>query len=352
MLRIALLAHSALVLVLLAAPAIAAEPGPGKTAVVTCKSAPDQKYSCYVPKAYTPKKAWPILYCFAPDANGAFFVQRYKNVCEERGWIVVGSHNSKNGPWEPIKAAIDAIWEDTEARFNLSKKMRYASGFSGGSRVSFGLAEMKSEFFAGVIGIGAGLSSSNKGLPKKELAVWLMCGETCFNRGEMETLKKRLDDGGYSVELRVFPGGHTTPQVPLLEEAVRWMDDQAAEKQVERFGAAVDEATRLADEGEPAKAWLGLTAALEKYRGVKERRPEAEKLRKKLEREAAVKPEVSALAKLEKARKWIDKNRARMEKSTSAKAQGVKKLREVVERYPGTRGAARAEEMLAKLEAE
>ena len=70
--------------------------------------------------------------------------------------------NSRNGPWGPIKEAIDAMWADTEARFSLSKSMRYASGFSGGARVSFGLASQKPEFISGVIAIGAGLSSSSQ----------------------------------------------------------------------------------------------------------------------------------------------------------------------------------------------
>jgi len=154
---------ASLAVLMASTPALAADPKPGAIVTVTCKGNADQKYSCYVPKAYTPEKRWPILYCFAPDGNGQVFVQRYKDVCEDRGWIVVGSLNSRNGPWGPIKAAIDAVWADTEERFSLRKKMKYASGFSGGARVSFGLAEMKPDFIAGVIAIGAGLSSTNRG---------------------------------------------------------------------------------------------------------------------------------------------------------------------------------------------
>ena len=73
-----------------ALPALAAEPPPGKVTMVTCKANPDQRYSCYVPKAYTPEREWPILYCFSPNATGDAFVTRYREACEERGWIVVG----------------------------------------------------------------------------------------------------------------------------------------------------------------------------------------------------------------------------------------------------------------------
>jgi hypothetical protein len=71
---------------------------PGQTEVVTCKDDPAQKYACYVPKAYHKAKKWPILYCYSPNAEGGYFVDFYKEVCEEVGWIVVGSNNSKNGP--------------------------------------------------------------------------------------------------------------------------------------------------------------------------------------------------------------------------------------------------------------
>jgi dienelactone hydrolase len=338
-----------LVLLLVAAVAPAAEPGPGKMAMVTCKANPEQRYSCYVPKAYTPKKAWPILYCFSPNANGDAFVQRYRNVCEERGWIVVGSMNSRNGPWEPIKAAIDAMWKDTEERFHLSKKMRYASGFSGGARVSFGLAEMKPDFFAGVIAIGAGLSSTNRGLPRKELRIWLMCGQTDFNLNELQQLHPRLKDNGNPVEFKTFPGAHVMPPVSLMEDAVRFMDDGAAEKQHARLRAAIDEAAKLRDDGEPAKAWLVIVEAMERYAGVKELQGEAKKLRKALERMSEVKAESKALAAYDKAAAWVEKNRARIEKHDAVKSQAEKKLRKVIESYPGTRGAERAEKKLEEL---
>ena len=267
---------SAIVLLVLVGPALAADPEPGKTVEVTCKGNPSQRYSCYVPKAYDPAKTWPILYCFSPNAQGDLFTRRFKNVCERRGWIVVGSMNSRNGPWEPIQEAIAAMWADTEARFSLSKTMRYASGFSGGSRVSFGVAKMHGASVAGVIGIGAGLPSSGE-MPRPELAVFIACGETDPNKRELDPLYDRLKKAGNPVVYRNFPGGHVMPEIPLLEEAVEWMDDQADERKLERFTAAHEEAASLAD-SDPVKAWLMLSEALAKYPKVKKRRKDAEKL--------------------------------------------------------------------------
>jgi dienelactone hydrolase len=334
--------------VLLAAPALAADPKPGSVVTVTCKDHPDQKYSCYVPKAYSPSQKWPILYCFAPDANGQVFVQQYKDVCERRGWIVVGSLNSKNGPWGPIKAAIDAMWADTESRFSLHPKRRYASGFSGGARVSFALAEQKGDFFSGVIAIGAGLSSTSRELPG-HVAAWLMCGESDFNKKELDALMKKFEEEKRVCHYENYPGEHVLPPRPLMEKAVEWIDDQAEERRKEIFDEVLAEAGKLREAGDPVQAWIRLVGLLEKYPDLEARVKQAEKLRKTLERDDAVKGEAAALSKYESAMKWIGKNRDRIAKSKSARAQAEKKLGGVVEKYPGTLAADRAEKELAAL---
>jgi len=338
---------AALAVVAVTTPALADDPKPGATVTVTCKGNPEQKYSCYVPKAYTPKSKWPILYCFAPDGQGDLFVRRYKEVCERRGWIVVGSLNSKNGPWGPIKAAIDAMWADTAQRFSLRKKMRYATGFSGGARVSFALAEQRPEFIVGVIAIGAGLSTTNRALPES-LAVFMVCGETDPNRRELDALKKRFGEEGRSFHYENFPGGHVMPPVALLEKAVEWMDDRAVERKAERFDAALTKAAELREAGEPVKAWITL---LEVMRALPDQpnMKAAEKLSKSLARDPAVKPEAAALKKLLAAEKWLKKNEARVAKSTSVRAQAEKKLKEVTEKYPDTWAAGRVEGLLASL---
>jgi len=195
---------------------------PGKTEVVKCAADPAQNYACYVPKAYNKARKWPILYCYSPNAQGGFFVDLYRDVCEEVGWIVVGSNNSQNGPGEPILAAMKAMWADTHAKFSIDDKRVFASGFSGGARVSFWMSNVYSENFAGVIAIGAGLPPDGK-LGAKGMAIWLMCGEQDPNLKELEPLEGKLKGDGYKVVRRTFPGGHTVPGKDLASEAVRWV---------------------------------------------------------------------------------------------------------------------------------
>ncbi|RPH51440.1 MAG: hypothetical protein EHM91_01135 [Planctomycetota bacterium] len=194
---------------------------PGQTEVITCKDDPAQKYAAYVPKAYHKAKKWPILYCFSPNAEGGYFVDFYREVCEETGWIVVGSNNSKNGPGEPILAAMKAMWADTHARFSIDDKRVFASGFSGGARVSFWMSGLYPQNFAGVIAIGAGTSDGK--VEPKGMAVWLMCGETDFNLKELEALDAKLKGEGWKVQRKTFPGAHTMPPKTLGADAVRWM---------------------------------------------------------------------------------------------------------------------------------
>jgi dienelactone hydrolase len=195
---------------------------PGKTEVIKCAADPAQTYACYVPKAYHKAKKWPILYCYSPNAQGGYFVDFYRDVCEEVGWIVVGSNNSQNGPGEPIQAAMKAMWADTHAKFNLDDRRVFASGFSGGARVSFWMASTYPENFAGVVAIGAGTGPDGKVTPKG-MAIWLMCGETDPNFKELEALDARLTKEGFRHLRKAFPGGHIMPSKDLGAEAIRWM---------------------------------------------------------------------------------------------------------------------------------
>jgi predicted esterase len=185
---------------------------------IACKDATQYSYACYLPKKYNPKEKYPILYCFSPGGEGLYFVQFYKDACENAGWIIVGSNDSKNGPVQTD--AIHAMFKDTQKRFSFDKDWIYVSGFSGGSRVSTMFApELKAK---GHIAIGGVYNSGNPELPN--MSYWLTCGETCFNRKEMERAETALKEKKLPVNLRIFPGGHQMPPLEVSGEAVKWLD--------------------------------------------------------------------------------------------------------------------------------
>ena len=114
-----------------------------------------QSYALYLPSNYTPDRKWPILYAFDPGARGRVPVERFKEAAEKYGWIVVGSNNSRNGPWELAVNAWNAMQKDTHQRFAIDDERLYATGFSGGARVAVRIA-VACKCLAGVMGNGAG----------------------------------------------------------------------------------------------------------------------------------------------------------------------------------------------------
>jgi poly(3-hydroxybutyrate) depolymerase len=220
------LVASSLASVLWAAPWLAAEeePRPGKIKTVTCKDAADQTYDCYLPTKYDASRKWPILYGFSPNANGRAFVDHYKDVCEKYGWIVVASNNARNGPWEPIKAAMEAMWKDTQARLSTHPKRCYSTGWSGGSGVAFDLARKHPERFAGVIpiAVGSGWESILPQLPA-HVSVYFVIGDQdslAYVKQQAEVLAKK----GHKTEVGVFSGGHVWPPKAVVEKGVDWLE--------------------------------------------------------------------------------------------------------------------------------
>jgi tetratricopeptide (TPR) repeat protein len=189
---------------------------------VVTRHDPGQSYALYLPKNYDPAKKWPILYGFSPGARGSDPVWLFKPAAEKYGWIVVGSNNSRNGPWQPIAAAIKAVMKDTEARLAIDRQRRYTTGFSGGARVGFHVAAQHG--FAGTIPVGAGMAGGQKQPAKGKLAVFSICGQSDFNHAELLQLESRLRKAGVRNRMATFEGGHQWANRELCGAALRYMD--------------------------------------------------------------------------------------------------------------------------------
>jgi predicted peptidase len=55
-------------------------------------------------------------------------------------WILVGSLDAKNGPWDPILKAQDAMLKDIKQKYYIDTNSFYAGGMSGGARMSYTIA--------------------------------------------------------------------------------------------------------------------------------------------------------------------------------------------------------------------
>ncbi|HSS19914.1 MAG TPA: hypothetical protein VLL54_07565 [Pyrinomonadaceae bacterium] len=195
---------------------------------VAVASDASQSYALYLPKDYSPKKRWPIIYAFDPLGRGQVPVERFSEAAERFGYIVVGSNNSRNGlPGMAIGNSIEALWKDSHARLAIDEKRIYAAGFSGGARVANRLASSCGDCIAGVISCGAGFPPEVTPSNKLTYAFFGTIGIDDFNFREMRTLSRLLDSLGWANQTETFAGLHQWLPKELAVDALEWMDLQA-----------------------------------------------------------------------------------------------------------------------------
>jgi len=195
---------------------------------VICKDKPDQSYVLYLPKDYSRDKEWPILFAFDPGARGKKPVELFKPAAEKYGYIVVGSNNSKNGPYYIADQAIFAMWKDTRQRFAVDSRRIYAAGFSGGARVATRFHMLTSKTCAGIIACGAGLPIDFGDLGSLKPAAWYgIIGLSDFNNYELLELDKALDHTTIIHQVDVIDAEHRWPPEEPLTRAVAWLEINA-----------------------------------------------------------------------------------------------------------------------------
>jgi len=190
---------------------------------VTCLKDPGFSYALYLPASYTAEREWPVIFAFSPGANGATPVRLLMEAAEQYGYIVIGSNDSRNGPWEPIHAAQRALRREAKARFAIDPRRSYATGFSGGSRSAFSLALKHPRAFAGVILCGAVFTNSEPLPARSKLAVYGLVGDADIAYPEHLRAERELPDHGFTCWQEVFPGRHQWPSPTKYREAVEFL---------------------------------------------------------------------------------------------------------------------------------
>ena len=85
---------------------------------VECALDSTQHYALYLPSNYTSSRQWSVILAFDGGARGRVPVERYRQAAEKYGYIVFGSLNSRNGPWEVSMNAAQAMTADVKARLS------------------------------------------------------------------------------------------------------------------------------------------------------------------------------------------------------------------------------------------
>jgi hypothetical protein len=189
---------------------------------VRCAADPSQGYALYLPSNYADERPSSVIFLFDPGGRGARGVERFQAAAEQYGYIVAGSTNSRNGPWEASINSALAMMNDAGKRFAIDPQRMYTAGMSGGARVAMKLA-MDTGRFAGVIASSAGFPDFQ---PRKSVAfdVFGTAGTEDFNYLEMLDVDRTLTSPH---RLAIFEGGHTWLPADVAMEAVEWLEIRA-----------------------------------------------------------------------------------------------------------------------------
>ncbi len=266
---------------------------PGEiTDPIVCATNPKMSYALYLPKAYTPGRAWPILFVFDPRRRGAMGAEVYREIAEKRGYIIASSNNTESdNPKAPNGEAIDALWKDALSRLPVDPKRIYATGYSGGARLACTMGYALKGGLAGVIAVGAGFAPDRPPVKGVPFVVFGTAGIRDFNYFELKSLDATLEKLGVPHRFESFDGGHEWPGEAVAAQALEWMDLQGVRSgripadpalYASYWDRESAEARALEASGHPTEAynvWNTLAVDLKSLRDVGEASAAAERLR-------------------------------------------------------------------------
>lgn len=223
-------------------------------------------YALYLPTAFTPERPWPVVLCFHPGGEGAVPVRLLAPEAERLGYLLVGSNDSRNGPWEEVVRAQEALWKEVAAQFSVAPGRAYAAGFSGGSRAALNLALAHPDRFAGALCCGA-FGSEGRKVPKRtELALALVVGRWDFNLFEVTRAAKALPGTGADLWFEEFEGDHRWPPEALMAEGLQFLHAAAMRrgKVPEERAFLAEAAARRTRSAEALAGRWGMAAAAQR----------------------------------------------------------------------------------------
>ena len=181
-------------------------------------------YALFLPEGYRASVPVPALFVFDPAARGALGVHTFKEAAGSRGWIVIGSNASRNGPYEKNFEQASRLFSDVLSRFSVDPDQIYVAGFSGGARLASTLAVLSDEI-RGVVACGAAFSpnAGQMPLPGATFAFAGIAGTRDMNYQELWKADQWLDRVGLAHRTYFYDGVHSWPPKPHLQRAIHWL---------------------------------------------------------------------------------------------------------------------------------
>lgn len=240
-------------------PEIQSGPSPGRLMTMQpVSSQPGLHFAAYFPSSYGEDRKFPVMILFDPQGQPEVPLQKYKSIADELGYILMGSHESRNGLGARETADIFlAMAAQAKSMPKADTNMVYAGGFSGGGRVAsmMGLAPLN---IRGILTCGAGVPKGSWfGVPP--YAIVSIAGDADMNLSEVNSFTTQKTDLLSRYFKIYFDGGHAWP--PIGEMKFAWLifqrlamidqlvvkDDQfiiESEKWMKEYIAAIHEPIR------------------------------------------------------------------------------------------------------------
>lgn len=186
---------------------------------LSCRKEPSVTFGAYLPSDYDTIQKWPVVVFFDAHARVGLILEKFREIVEKQGVILVVSGDSKNGLPLDISYSIGcSLVRDLTERFSIDKNQLYAAGFSGGARAASNLA-INNPSIKAVIACSGGFPSDQKEVYGKFDFVGI-AGREDFNYAELENLDQNLEILNFTHDLLLFNGGHDLPEPEIFEQAL------------------------------------------------------------------------------------------------------------------------------------
>lgn len=222
--RVGRVSTLAIISLCLSAPALAAVyKGTG--------SKPDTSFVVYIPDKLDAKQRHPWILGFSPDGNGQQTLTAMKQGCDDNGWILVASNNTRNGMGfnlsEPF--VVDTIASAVRT-LPVDPARMYVGGLSGGSMVAHWVV---AKFPQQVKGLVVNCGMINRDL-QKELSypsgkdAVFMTNPQDFRYNEIRADFQFVTSHGWHTTWMEFPGGHQWAPPKYYSAAFKWLNHEAS----------------------------------------------------------------------------------------------------------------------------
>jgi hypothetical protein len=246
---------------------------------VVCSADPDRSYALYLPTRYSNDERWPALYLLDPRGRGRLAVELYREAAERHGYVLLGANDSgSDGPPQTNLDAMQALLDDSFARYAIDPERLYVAGMSGTARAGCEIAARAGGRISALILVGASCAPD----PRLERGVDIdfleVVGDTDFNYREVQLFDDRLDRLDRSHLLLTFRGPHGWHGPLEADRALEWVELRAMSRGLRpvddafvdaRFEAMQAQARDAERDGRIVDAWYVDREMLRSFEGLR-----------------------------------------------------------------------------------